>query len=183
MGTCFLITILPLFFPSDFMPLNYFPNCLLKSFRVVLACFLMEVVPAPQKCSSWTSLLSFCAAQTVAMKIYRPNFRGVGAPCKQWQQQNLCTDKEKMFTLSKKLNHTLICLGLLKTCKTKLSLKWEKPAGLFTFSWLRFLNSEIKQSFIYTYPCGLLNWWVFTHQLWVGQWRKYSKLPMQRWLS
>jgi len=71
-----------------------FQNCLLKSFRVVPALFIMEVVPAPQKCSR--SLLNFHAAQTVAIKkINRPSFRHMGPPFKKQQQKNLYTDKEK----------------------------------------------------------------------------------------
>lgn len=40
-------------------------------------------------------LLSFCAVQTVTTNIYGPNFRGVGAPFKQQQQQQVISAMTK----------------------------------------------------------------------------------------
>lgn len=171
MGTCFPVTILPLFFPPNLMPLHYFSNLAAVVFHGG-SCFVSH------GCSASTSEMQQLNSnnhteRTVAIEMYRQNLRGVGVPFKQRRKKkkSLCTHKKKNSCSLKEAKSYLNLCGLLKTHEIKTSPRWQKPNGLFTFSWFCFWNSEIKESFVYADPGGLLSGWVFTHQLRVGRWR------------
>lgn len=96
------------------MPLHYFSNLAAVVFHGG-SCFVSH------GCSASTSEMQQLnsdnhAERTVAIEMYRQNFRGVGVPFKQRRKKkkSLCAHKEKIRAHSKKLSHTSICVDYSK---------------------------------------------------------------------